>query len=77
VGRDVFRRWLSTTEAAQEIGVSSWWVRERIETGLLPAKVISTGVRRIYRIPIHEWDTFFARYVGAATDPQFDAREDV
>jgi hypothetical protein len=72
----VAHRWLSTTTAADEIGVSSWWVRERIEAGLLPAGVISTGIRRIYRISSRDWESFCARFVGSATDPRFDAPED-
>lgn len=65
--------WLSTADAARDIGVSTWWVRERIEAGLLPANVISTGVRRIYRIALPDWARFRAEYVGRATDPRFES----
>ena len=70
----ISNRWLSTSDAAREIGVSSWWVRERIEAGLLPANVVSTGARRLYRIAAADWERFKARYVGLATDPRFDSR---
>lgn len=65
-------RWLSTSDAAREIGVSDWWIRERIDAGLLPANVLSTGARRIYRIAAADWANFCARYVGPATDPRFE-----
>ncbi|HLX33821.1 MAG TPA: hypothetical protein VKR30_01115 [Candidatus Limnocylindrales bacterium] len=67
-------RWLSTVEAAHEIGVSDWWIRDRIDQGLLPANVISTGSRRVYRIAREDWERFRARYVGLATDPRFEGR---
>lgn len=63
-------RWLSTADAARDIGVSTWWVRERIEAGLLPAIVISGG-RRIYRIAAPDWVQFRRTHVGPATDPRF------
>jgi hypothetical protein len=65
--------WLSTSDAAREIGVSTWWVRERIEAGLLPATVV-TGGRRLYRIWRPDWEQFRTQYVGAATDPRFERR---
>lgn len=65
-------RWLSTSDAARDIGVSDWWIRERIESGLLPANVVSTGARRIFRIAASDWATFRARFVGSATDPRFE-----
>jgi len=64
--------WLSTEDAAHAIGVSSWWIRQRIESGDLPANVIASGRRRIYRIAAVDWARFVARYVGSATDPRFD-----
>lgn len=66
--------WLSTSDAAREIGVSTWWVRERIEAGLLPANIVSTGVRRLYRISRPDWERFREQYVGPATDPRFERR---
>ncbi len=64
-------RFLSTEEAARSLGVSSWWVRERIEMGLLPALVIK-GRRRIYRIRADDWAVFCARHTGQAHDPHLD-----
>ena len=65
-------RWLSTADASRDIGVSQWWVRQRIESGLLPANLISTGQRRVYRIADRDWAQFRAKYVGPATDPRFE-----
>lgn len=65
-------RWITTADAAAEIGVSQWWVRQRIEDGLLPAKAISTGRHKLYRIRRDDWDAFCARYTGDALDPRFD-----
>src|SRR5665811_1957312 len=39
-------RWLSTAECARSIGVSDWWIRERINAGILPATAIRTGHRK-------------------------------
>jgi hypothetical protein len=68
-------RWLSTSDAAREIGVSAWWVRERIDQGLLPANVVSTGSRRIYRIAREDWERLKAVAVGRAGDPRFESRD--
>jgi hypothetical protein len=65
-------RWLSTLDCARSIGVSDWWVRERIETGLLPALAIQTGRRKIYRVLASDWAVFRARYTGDPRDPRFD-----
>lgn len=65
-------RWISTAEAAAEIGVSQWWIRQRIEDGLLPAIAISTGRHKVYRIRDDDWATFCAMYTGDALDPRFD-----
>jgi hypothetical protein len=64
-------RWLTTAEAASSIGVSQWWVRQRIEDGLLPATVISTGKHKVYRIRDNDWADFCARFTGDARDPRF------
>ena len=64
-------RWLTTAEAAASIGVSTWWIRQRIEDGLLPATAISTGRHKLYRIRDDDWDDFRARFTGDARDPRF------
>lgn len=65
-------RWITTAEAAAAIGVSQWWIRQRIEDGLLPATAISTGRHKVYRIRADDWDAFRDRYTGDARDPRFD-----
>jgi hypothetical protein len=65
-------RWLSTLDCARSIGVSDWWIRERIEAGLLPALAIQTGRRKIYRVRESDWAVFRARYTGDPRDPRFD-----
>jgi excisionase family DNA binding protein len=65
-------RWLTTAEAAASIGVSQWWVRQRIEDGLLRATAISTGRHKVYRIRSDHWAAFRARFTGDALDPRFD-----
>ncbi len=64
-------RWLTTGEAAAEIRVSPWWIRNRIEAGLLPATAISTGRHKVYRIRSDDWERFRLRYTGDALDPRF------
>src|SRR5450759_2423921 len=43
-------RWLSTAECARSIGVSYWWIRERINAGILPATAIRTGHRKVLKV---------------------------
>jgi len=43
-------RWLSTAECARSIGVSDWWIRERINAGILPATAIRTGHRKVLMV---------------------------
>jgi hypothetical protein len=64
-------RWLSTTDCARAIGVSNWWIRDRIESGALPALVVHAGRRRVYRIRSSDWARFVATQTGSATDPPF------
>lgn len=64
-------RWITTAEAAAKIGVSQWWIRQRIDDGLLPATAISTGRHKVYRIRDDDWADFRARYTGDARDPRF------
>jgi hypothetical protein len=63
--------WLSTAECARSIGVSDWWIRERIEAGILPATAIRTGHRKVFKVRASDWVLFVARYTGPATDPRF------
>lgn len=58
--------WLSTSDAARTIGVSDWFVRERIESGEIPALAITSGRRKIYRIRASDWARFVAAYTGPA-----------
>lgn len=59
--------WLSTEEAANEIGcVSSRWVRTQIEVHRLPARAITVGRRVTYRIRRRDLDAFVAQYVRDA-----------
>lgn len=56
--------WLSTEDAARELGcVSARWVRSQIEDGRLDALVLATGRRPTYRIARHDWDRFVSTYV--------------
>jgi excisionase family DNA binding protein len=64
-------RWITTAEAAAQIGVSQWWIRQRIEDALLPATAITTGRHKIYRIRDDDWAEFRARFTGDALDPRF------
>ena len=63
---------MTTAEAAASIGVSTWWIRQRIEGGLLRATAISTGGHKLYRIRADDWAAFRARYTADARDPRFD-----
>lgn len=63
------RTWLSTEDAARDLGmVSARWVRKQIELGNLPA-VAMVGERRIiYRIRARDWRAFKASAVMPAAD---------
>lgn len=69
---DRIPRWVTTAEAAASIGVSTWWIRQRIEDGLLRATAISTGRHKLFRIRVEDWASFRARYTGDARDPRFE-----
>ncbi len=62
------RRWLSTEDAAREIGMSSWWIRERIEEGSLRAVAVSSGHRMVYRIAARDWSHFVRRVTFSSVD---------
>lgn len=63
---------MSVAECARTIGVSAWWVRQRIEAGLLPAMAVSTGRRKIYKVDRTDWEALRALATGPATDPRFE-----
>jgi excisionase family DNA binding protein len=55
--------WLSTEDAAREIGcVSARWVRRQVELGRLRARVLLSG-RPTYRIRRSDLDAFLAEFV--------------
>lgn len=60
--RPTTRRWISTTDAAADIGMTAEWIREQIYEQRLPAWFTSTGRRRVYRIRIEDWRAFLDRY---------------
>jgi excisionase family DNA binding protein len=64
------RAWLSTEEAAREVGMTSEWVRKQIGAGRLVAYVWATGERRTYRIRRADWSSFLTAYSGRADDPR-------
>lgn len=60
-------RWLSTEDAAREIGgVSARWVRKQIEAGRLPARALLTGRRPTYRILERDLLVFRSRFIRDA-----------
>jgi len=63
--------WMSTEEAALEVGMSTAWVRKQIDEGRLSSYVIWTTGRRIFRIDRRDWQRFLAEYRGRADDPRF------
>jgi len=63
--------WLSTEEAARQVGMTGEWVRKQIVAGRLVAYVWTTGTRRTYRIRRPDWSNFLASYRGRADDPRF------
>ena len=65
-------RWLSVSDCARSIGVSPWWVRQRIDEGVLDALAIRAGRRKLYRICSRDWAALVARCTGPAIDPRFD-----
>jgi excisionase family DNA binding protein len=59
LARDI---WLTTQECAHELGVSPWYVRERIEDGSLPAIAIE-GRRTRYRVHRTDLEKYRDRFV--------------
>ena len=67
--------WLSTEDAARQVGMTSEWVRKQIGAGRLVAYVWATGNRRTYRIRQADWSTFLTEYSGRADDPRLSDEE--
>jgi excisionase family DNA binding protein len=57
--------WLSTQRIADELGVTSEWVRRQILAGRLQARRFDTGDRSFYRIRRADLETFLDRYTQA------------
>jgi hypothetical protein len=67
------RRYRSTTECAQEIGMSPAFIRRAIEEGRLPALVVTLGGRRrVYRIDEAVWLRVKPTIAGPATARRFE-----
>ena len=65
--------WLSTAAAAERAGMSRWYIRDRIEAGVLPARAWVSGARVIYRIDARDLDSLIARTSGEPLDARFGA----
>jgi excisionase family DNA binding protein len=64
--------WMTTEEAAAEVGMTAQWVRQQIVEGRLHASAWSTGSRRAYRIRARDWDAFVAAYSRRTDGPDWD-----
>lgn len=64
--------WLSTEEAAAQVGMGSDWIRDQIHAGRLAATVFRTGKRPTYRIKRSDWRAFLRRYVRSTDDPDWE-----
>ena len=64
--------WLTTEEAADQVGMTSEWVRHQIMSRRLPATVWDFGGRRTYRIRSVDWLEFVARFSHATKDPDWE-----
>ena len=65
VGDEVPERkaWLSTREAASQLGMTSTWVRRQISEKRLVARYFATGARRVYRIHWRDLRSFEREYL--------------
>lgn len=54
--------WMSTDQAAAEVGMTTEWVRRQIASGRLEAVVYATGRRRTFRIRRSSWRKFLGAY---------------
>jgi len=64
--------WLSTMEAAHEVGMTPEWVRTQITSGRLRATCWQPGGRRTFRIRVEDWDEFRAQYSQETDDPDWE-----
>lgn len=55
-------RWLSTEDAARELGMSPDWVRRQIAAGRLVARVWNVGRRKTIRIRQSDLNAFVRRH---------------
>lgn len=69
------KRWLTTEEAATEVGMTSEWVRKQIAAGRLDAQVWATGRRRTFRVPRDSWDAFRQAFSAPAEPDRETSRE--
>jgi len=61
--------WLTTAECADELGMSRWYVRERIEDGDLPA-IAMQGGRTRYRVHRADLDRYRQSFVHPVWEPR-------
>jgi len=54
--------WMSTDQAAAEVGMTAEWVRRQIAAGRLDAVAYATGRRRTFRIRRSDWTRFLEAY---------------
>lgn len=64
--------WLSTEQAALQVGMTAEWVRYQIACKRLTATVWDFGGRRTYRILVDDWRAFHARYSSRTDDPEWE-----
>lgn len=64
--------WLTTEEAASQVGMTAEWVRQQIVKRRLRATVWGFGGRRTYRIHVDHWRAFLARYSRDTEDPSWE-----
>lgn len=70
-------RWLSSEDAAREIGgVTPRWIRRQIELERLRARVLLTGVRPTYRIRESDLQAFRDRWISEDSHRFTDGRGD-
>jgi excisionase family DNA binding protein len=66
------RRWLSTEQIAERVGMTGEWVRRQIIAGRLRALVFRTGSRATYRISEADLRHFMAEWSVATDDPEWE-----
>jgi excisionase family DNA binding protein len=60
---DAHQDWLTTEQAAQELGVARQTVSRWIREGKLRGRAIRVHGRTVYRIRRSDWKTFVGRYI--------------